>query len=492
MEPARTTLEASRAPAEPRPSLWVRLRERDHTPGSLLGSLAVLSLPAILMSLAGGAFYQLFELRFIGQLGSTEIAVVGMANQTVRQFAFLLVMGTSVASQMMIARLIGAGTLERAEHVAGQSLVLGAGLWLAFATVGGLFPELLLGLVTRDPIAIETGAPYVRLVFLLMAGQIFVPLFASILTAAGESTTPMLITLVSTPVAVFAEWCLIFGHFGLPALGLVGVALGVAVGSLVSLSISRWALFTGRCRVHVRRVHLIPDPAMLKRIAGIAWQPALHMVARTLMIFYFMWLAGRLGTHVQAAYTIGLRLEMVAFMFAFPVASACATLVGQNLGAGNPRRAWSSIRVGMAAEVASLWLFAAALLWFREALVEVFTRDPEVARIAAEYLWFAALGLSFYGLYFVAFRALQAAGDMTSPMLISIACAALVGGPLAWYLAEFRELGPRGMWIASLCYALLNTVATVGWLATGRWTRLAPTSGLPATTGTTNNPRSVG
>ena len=137
----------------------------------------------------------------------------------------------------------------------------------------------------------------------------------------------------------------------------------------------------------------------------------------------------------------------------------------------------------MAAEVASLWLFAAGMLWFRGAIVGVFTQDPEVARIATDYLWFAALSLSFYGLYFVAFRALQAAGDMTSPMLISIACAALVGGPLAWYLAEVRELGPQGMWIAGLCSALLNTTATVGWLATGRWTRLHSTPGVPARSG---------
>jgi putative MATE family efflux protein len=451
------------------------MRNRDHTRGSVLGSLAVLALPSILMSLVGGALYQLFDLKFVGALGATAIAVVGMTNQTVRQAGFLMVMGTSIATQSMIARLIGEGRGAAAEHVAGQAFFVGGVLAATFALVGGLFPAQLLGWVTNDPIALATGTPYVRLVFLLMAGQIFVPLFASILSAAGETTTPLLITLLSAPVSVFAEWCLIFGHFSLPELGLTGVPWGMATGSVVSLGISFWALFTGRVRIHVRLHHLIPERALLGQLLAIAWQPAMQMVSRTLIVFYFMWLAGHIGTEVQAAYTVGLRLEMIAFMVAFPLANACATLVGQNLGAGNVQRAWRSIRVGMAVEVVVLWAFAAAILLFRAPVVGFFTGDPDVAAIASDYLWYAALGLSYYGLYFIAFRALQAAGDMTAPMLISIGCAVLLGAPLAWYLAVVRtDLGASGMWMANVAYGVVNTTLTVGWLLGGRWTRNRP------------------
>ena len=100
-----------------------------------------------------------------------------------------------------------------------------------------------------------------------------------------------------------------------------------------------------------------------------------------------------------------------------------------------------------------------------------FTNDPEVARIAAEYVTFSSTILAFYGLYFASFRALQAAGDMRIPMIISVSVAGGVGIPLALVLTQTADYGPTGMWIANLAYALVNAVLMVGWLLTGRWAR---------------------
>jgi Na+-driven multidrug efflux pump len=71
----------------------------------------------------------------------------------------------------------------------------------------------------------------------------------------------------------------------------------------------------------------------------------------------------------------------------------------------------------------------------------------------------------------VAFRTLQASGDMNSPMIISVSTAVFVGAPLGYYLATRTDLGATGMWIANLVYALLNASLMIGWLLTGRWAR---------------------
>ena len=210
---------------------------------------------------------------------------------------------------------------------------------------------------------------------------------------------------------------------------------------------------------------------MLRHVLALSWQPALHMIARTAMVMFFMVLAGRLGSKVQAAYTIGLRLEMLPLMIAFPIANSCATLVGQNLGAGKLGRAWQSIWVGFAIEVALLWPLALAMFLLRHPLVALFTQDPEVAALAAEYLVYSSMAVAIYGLYFVSFRALQAAGDMNSPMLISLGTAALLGAPLGYVLATQSDLGATGMWIANLVYAAVNSLVMLGWLLTGRWAR---------------------
>lgn len=462
---------------------WLsRLRNRDHTRGSLFASVVVLSLPQVAMSVLGLGLFQLVDLRFLSLLGDDAVAAGGASNQTLRQVFMILMLGLNVATQMWVARFVGQGRVDAAEHVAGQAFVLGGGIALLGLLTCGLFPEVFVALVTRDPAVAELAAVYVRIVFLALGLMVAMQLFNGVLQGAGDGTTPMLVTFVATPVSILAEWALAFGHLGLPALGIAGIALGAAVGGSCGLLVATWALFSGRCRVHLRARHLSPDPRVLRDLLGTAWQPALHMVARTLVVFFFMALAGRLGGKVQAAYTIGLRVEMLSIMISFPIANACATLVGQNLGAGDVRRAWRTVFVSAGFGSALLWPASALLFWFRGPVVALFTSDPAVAAMAVEYLGYSSVILLFYGFYFIGFRTLQAAGDMRSPMLISVGCALLLGVPMGFYLATATDAGASGMWLANFSYAIVNCAITVAWLARGHWARghAPPDAGSPA------------
>ncbi len=464
-------VEAEAEGALERQSLLGFFRDRDHTRGNLLVSVLVLALPSVFTTAFSFGVFQVLELSFLGRLGEHALAAAGSSDQILRQGLMMLAMGMSVASQMMIARFVGAGRVDGAEHVAGQSFVLAAGLALFAGVTGGLFPEALVRVVAFDPEVIALATVYVRIVFLTFFALISGQIFASTLNGAGDTTTPMLTSFIVTPISIFFEWSLTFGHAGFPELGIAGIPLGSAIGGVCGAAISFFMLFSGRCRVHLRLMHLVPDPAALKRLLGVAWQPAFHMLARSLMIMFFMVMAGHLGGKVQAAYTIGLRLEMLAIMLAFPIANACATLVGQNLGAGDLPRAWRAIWVTSGVELAALWPLAAGVFFFRHELVSFFATDPEVAAMASQYLVYSSSILVFYGLYFVAFRTLQASGDMNSPMIISVGSAVLVGAPLGYYLSTRADLGPTGMWIANLVYALLNCGLMIAWLLTGRWTR---------------------
>ena len=464
-----TELEAETEVTLERRTLIAFFRDRDHTRGNLLVSVLVLALPSILTMTFSFGLFQMLELSFLGRLGEHALAAAGSSDQVLRQGLMLLVMGMTVASQMMISRLVGAGQVDRAEHVAGQSFVLGAGLAGIAALSGGIFPETFVRLIATDPDVIALATVYVRIVFLTFFVMIASQIFSSVLNGAGDTTTPMITSFIVTPVAIFWQWALTFGHAGLPAIGIAGIPLGAAIGGACGAAVSLYMLFSGRCRVHLRARHIVPDFPVLGRMLKMAWQPALHMVARSLMVMFFMIMAGRLGGKVQAAYTIGLRLEMLAIMLAFPIANSCATLVGQNLGARNIERAWGAIWASSAVELAALWPLALAIFVFRHPIVGLFVDDPEVAALAAEYLVYSSSILAFYGLYFVAFRTLQASGDMNSPMIISVSTAVLVGAPLGWWLSTRTDLGATGMWIANLVYALLNAGLMIGWLLRGKW-----------------------
>lgn len=455
----------------PRTSWLARVRDRDHTRGSLLTSVVVLSLPAIFASLAGAGAMQIGEMWITGQLGTEALAAANSASQTFRQLTMLFLMGLQTATQMFIARMVGAAQRDQAEHVAGQALLAGLAFWLVAALGSLFFVEPLAALMSPNASVVAGIALFAHVTFALLIGPIAMQIGASVLAGAGDATTPMLANVVSAVVMLVAQWALAFGRLGLPELGLAGIALGAGLGSLVGGALILSALLRGAGRVRLRAAHFRPDPALLKRLLGSSWQPSLHMLARTGILMFFTIFAGRLGPAVVAAYGIGVRVEMVAIMIAFPISNACATLVGQNLGAGRPERVWPAVRMSFVATSAALWPCALAVWLWRADFVAQFTSDPVVAGHAIDYLAYTAVLLLFYGLYFVAFRTLQAAGDMLTPMFISVGSAFGAGIPLAVLLASRLDYGATGMWIANLVYAVINAGLMLAWLARGSWLR---------------------
>lgn len=446
------------------------LRQRDLTQGGLLSALVSLALPLVASSLVGGVVFQLFELVFVSRLGEAAVAAVVITNQTVRQLMLMLVMGASFATQSLIARAIGAGERERADHLAGQSLALGAGVALLAAAAGLLAPEWLFSLGGPAAEFYAEGVPYVRWVFVLHFGVVGTMLFGAILGGAGDTTTPLLVQIVQSLVGITAMWLLMFGGAGLPAEGVVGAAFGVAVGQVVAIGLGAAVLFRGRARIHLHGRHLVPDAHTLWQIARIAAPSGLQMIGPVATGFAFIRLAGGFGEGVQAAYAIGVRLGMIVPMICFPLAGAVSTLVGQALGAGKPRRAWRAIWVGLAVHGSLMWVFAAAVAWLRAPIMAAFSDDPEVQRVGAEYLLYAAGSFAFLGFYFVFMRALQGAGEFFVPMCIALGNALLVTIPLGVALSQ-SSLGATGIWLASLLGTALATCATGIWLATGRWAR---------------------
>jgi len=239
-------------------------------------------------------------------------------------------------------------------------------------------------------------------------------------------------------------------------------------------------LFRGRSRVHLRRRHLRPDPALLKQVLKLSWPPAIQMATNVAMTFTYLRLAGNFGETVQTAYAIGLRLGMIVPMIGFPLAGAAATLVGQALGSGNPARAWQAIRVGLLVHGSVLWTFALVLLFFRKDVMGLLTSDPEVIAVGTEYLLYLAGAFFAWAFYFVFLRSLQGAGDMLVPMVISLG-STLLAIALAITLSLHTDLGRQGLWIAFLTSSWISTLGTGLRVATGRWARRAPHSPAPET-----------
>jgi putative MATE family efflux protein len=447
------------------------LRDRDHTQGSLLVSLVVLALPLIGMSLFGGVLFQIVDLKLVSGIGEDATTAVVVTNQSIRQIFFMLVMGASFGAQGLVSRHVGEGQADAADHVTGQTLLIGLGVSAFAALLGIVFARPLLEGMNVSPAVLEQGLPYLRWVLGLSIGFILTNLANAILNGAGDTTTPFLIAVAQTLVGLLAEWALIQGRLGLPALGIHGVALGAACGQLAGLLLVGRVITGGKARVHLRARHLVPDPPLIRRILSLSWPPAIQLIGGFLVTVFFIRWMGDFGPKAQAAYSIGLRLGMTVPMICFPLAGAIATLVGQAIGAGNVPRAWRAMGIGVLVHGGLMWSLAGFFFVFRYEVLGFFTDDAEVIDIGARLLVWQASSYVFMAFYFVFFRALQGAGDVRVPMLISVAGSLGFTLPLGWFLSTQQGLGPDGLFMASFAGAVLSTTTTGAWVATGHWTR---------------------
>ncbi len=443
----------------------------DLTTGSIARNAISLAAP-LLVSNLGAVVFQVIDLGFLSTLGDQPMAAAIIINQTIWQLLMMLMLGASFGTQSLIAQAIGAGDDARAGRTVGQALLLVAAVSVSVMLAGTFLPARLFALSGARPEFAGEGVPYLRLLLLLNIGLVGGMISRGILVGAGDGRTPMIVSLVQFPITLFVEWTLIFGNLGFPRLGISGVAIGIASGQILSFLIYATVLFRGWSKVTVRLADLRPNPEILREIARKSWPPALQMIGMVVTTFTVLRIMRGFDPAIQAAYSIGLRLGMIVPLISFPLVNACATLVGQAVGAGDAQRAKDVVRSMTKLHVSIMWPALAILAFFRVELLSLLTDDPAVLRVGATYMLFFAASFSLVAIYFVLLRALQGAGDFLVPMSISLGVVFLVTIPFAFLLSR-TGLAELGIWTALLLSNIASLVATAAWMRTGRWLRAA-------------------
>jgi len=175
------------------------------------------------------------------------------------------------------------------------------------------------------------------------------------------------------------------------------------------------------------------------------------------------------GSTVLAGYTIAVRVLMFALMPGWGLANAAATLVGQNLGAKQPRRADRSVWWCGLYNTIFLLGSGVALIAFSQYIIGVFTPNPEVVRIGAACLRTITCGLIAYGWGMVGIQAFNGAGDTLTPLWLNIVCFWMIKLPLAYFLAETIGWGPDGIWIAVTGSYTIQAVVVMALFRRGKW-----------------------
>jgi putative MATE family efflux protein len=376
-----------------------------------------LAFPAALKHLAD-ILQILVDMIMVGYISVNALAAVGLSMQFM-MFINVLMTLYVVGGNALISRFIGSGRKKRASALL-YTLGLFALFLAAFVTVGGYFSAAsLYTLMGASDGVVASGTQYFQTLILGISLIFLDNLLYNALSAAGDTKSSLFIKLASSAVNAFFNYVLIFGHFGVDAMGIEGAAIAtiISYGFNVVLYI---VLLAKNPKAKLEFIPLIRKND-LKRALRVGYHAAIDRGISTLSFLVFVSIIAYYGTAELAGYQVGLRIEGLAFMPGFGFAIASMALVGQSLGKKDKEAAY---RLGIiSARVAYIFMGFVGLLMilFPQSAVSLFTQDPLTVAIASKYLILVGLVQIPLALTFVYSASLRGAGDTKTVMRVNIA-----------------------------------------------------------------------
>ena len=444
-----------------------QLPGRDLTSGGLHRNIWRLALPMMLeMGILNVT--QILDTYWVGQLGSAALAAVTIS-ATIRWMINSFSSGLGIGGMAVVARRIGEQDRAAAEHATWQTILLGLIAAVVLGAVGLVVARPLLTLLGADQEVLPLGLAYLRVTLGGLFTLMLLFVINSLLRGAGEARLAMVVLFLATAVTVATEPVLVFGLGPIPALGVVGSAWANVLGFGAGVVLQFIVLLRGRHRIGIDLRRLRPDFPMMGRIIRIALPSTVQMTLRSSSRLAIIGLVGMYGTYATAGYGVANRMLLIALIPSFGLGNAAGTLVGQNLGARQPKRAEQSAW-WVAAYTGGYIAVAAVLLFFSShALIGLFDSTQSVVDIGGECLRIIAPTLVASAVGVVLARGFDGAGNTVPAMVVNLLTLWALEVPLAYFLS--LRLGVTGIWWGRAAANIANGVLFAVWFRMGRWKR---------------------
>ncbi|ETR77047.1 cation transporter [Afipia sp. P52-10] len=410
------------APRQPAPTKGIAANANEPTKpnpvfeGPILSILLRFALPNM-ASVSAATLVVIAETSYIGLLGLEPLAAIALV------FPFVILMGMMSGGAMgggvssAVSRALGAGDLTRASTLALHALIIGLGGGLLFLTVMLVFGPTFFAALGGKGRVLDEATAYANVLFIGAIGMWLSNTCASILRGTGNMRLPSatLLTIAACQIAIGGTFGL--GLFGLPQLGMPGVASGHLIAYTGGAAFLLFMLFSGRSRLKLNWRAFRPDRAMFADILKVGAVACLSPLQSVATVLIFTRLLSRYGTITLAGYGIGARLEFMLVPIAASIGQASLPIVGMNVGAGNVERArkvaWAAgLLSGGIIGAIGLVLAIAPDLWAAR-----FTDNTEVLASARQYFHMAGPGFGFLGLALSLYFASQGSGKIVGPVL---------------------------------------------------------------------------
>lgn len=407
--------------------------------GKILNKLIWLALPIMGTSFLQMA-YNLVDMIWIGRLGAGPVAAVGTAG-FYTWLSLALIRLVQTGTEVKIAQYIGANDSERANKTASSAIIYSAGLAAVFTVIVLLLSKpLIVFFGIQDPVVVNQGVTFLRIVGAGMIVTFLNPVMSCIYNGAGKSSVPfranavgLIANLILDPIFIFVL-----------GLGVAGAAYATVLSQAIVTVILVWLLktdmpfhgFTGVAK---------PDGRAISEITHIGLPVALQSGLFTIFGILIAKVIASFGADAIAAQKVGVQIEAISYMTANGFAAAVGAFTGQNFGAGNLKRVKDGIKTGFYVMTFFGILTSLLLYFFAEPLFKIFISKGDAVEIGVKYLQILSISQMFMCIEITLSGFYNGLGKTKPPAIMSVI---FTGSrvPLAMILSMPALLGLDGVW----------------------------------------------
>jgi len=441
---------------------------QDYTTGSIRKAVILLAIP-MMLEMGMESVFAIVDIYFVSHLGKHATSTVGLT-ESVITIVYSLAMGISMAATAMVARRVGEKNPEAATKAGMQAILVALFITIIISIPGFIYADDILRLMGAEEVAIKTGTNYTRI---MMGGSLVIMLLFlinGIFRGAGDAMMAMKSLWLANICNIILCPLLIRGWGPVPAFGLEGAAMATTIGRGIGVCYQLYHLFNGKRLVRFTLKLLRPDWPLMRSLINIAWPGTLQFLIGSGSWIILASLVVQTGlSDASAGYQIAIRIVLFFILPAWGLSNAAATLVGQNLGAGQPERAQLSVMRTAKYNAVFMGVMSLIFLFLSPYIISFFTREPSVAAYAVSAVRIVSSGFLFYGIGMVMANAFNGAGDTRTPTLINLFGFWFFQIPLAYLLSTYFALGPLGVFIAIPVAETSIAVAAYIMFKKGKW-----------------------
>jgi MATE family multidrug resistance protein len=444
------------------------LSERDWTRERPIVEMLRLAGPTV-AQMASYTTMQFIDTWMLAHLGVDAPTAAGNAGI----FAFAVIsfgMGILFIVNTLVSQAFGQGNYAHCGRYLWQGvwLSLGFAVLVFFATP---FVDHIFSASGHAPSLASLETTYLKIVLGATLFKMIATACEQFLLAVNRAGLVLIAAVCGVSLNALAAWAMIFGHLGFSPMGVAGAAWAQNIGVFVEMLVAIVFVFAPTIREKFNALDWRfrwPEFRILLTVgAPTGLQLIADVVAWSLFIVLVM---APLGNSAMAANTFMFRYMSVSFMPAFGIGQAVTALVGRYIGRGELDTAMKRAHLGF--KVAAVYMLACGVAFFlaRNQLMSVFTSEPEVMRIGATLMIFAAIYQFFDAMYIVYNGGLRGAGDTFVPAVVTaVLCWSITVGGGYWITRHLPGFGVAGPWTAATIYGVILGVFMVTRFVRGKW-----------------------